>query len=75
MKAVTPSHHPIGLMPEIIKLSPTKCFEGEHYGESIKEFIAKLEIYFHLFGFKNDNTRALFAKTHLTKLARAWYNA
>ena len=74
MKAATPSCHPVGLMPEGIKLSPPECFEGKHDSESIKEFIAALEIYFHLVGLKNDNTRALFAKMRLTKLARTWYD-
>ena len=75
MRAATPSHCPVGLMPEGIKLLPPECFEGDHDGESVKEFIAALETYFHLVGLKNDNTRALFAKTHLTKLARTWYDA
>ena len=75
MRAVTPSHCPVGLMLEGIKLSPPECFEGEHDSESVKEFIAALETYFHLFGLKDDNTRALFTKTCLTKLARTWYNA
>ena len=48
MKAATPSRHPVGLMPEGIKLSPTEFFEGKHDGESIKELIAALEMYFHL---------------------------
>ena len=72
---MTSSHCPADLIPEAIKLSPLKCFEGEHDGESVKEFIAALETYFHLDGLKNNNTRALFAKTHLTKLARTWYDA
>ena len=70
MRVGTPSCHPVGLMPEVIKLSPPGCFEGKHDSESIQEFIAALEIYFHLIGLKKDNTRALFAKTHLIKLAR-----
>ena len=74
MRAATPSRHPVGLMPEGIKLSPPECFEGDHDGESVKEFIAALEIYFHLVGLKNDNTRALFAKTCLMMLARTWYD-
>ena len=32
MRAVTPSHCPVGLMPEGIKLLPPECFEGEHDG-------------------------------------------
>ena len=52
MRAATPSHRPVGLMPEGIKLSPPKCFEGEHNGESVEEFIPALEIYFHLVGLK-----------------------
>ena len=75
MRSATPSCCPVGLMPEGIKLSPPECFEGEHDGESVKEFIAALETYFHLVGLKNDNTRALFAKIRLTKLARTWYDA
>ena len=74
MRAVTPSHYMVGLMLEGIKLLPPECFKGEHDGESTRELIAALETYFHLFGLKNDNTRALFAKTHLTKLERIWYN-
>ena len=74
MRAVTPSHHPVGLMLERIKLSPPECFEGNHDGESVKEFIAALETHFHLVGLKNDNTRALFVKTYLMKLARIWYD-
>ena len=74
MRAVTPSHCPVGLMPEGINLLPPKCFEGEHDGQSVKRIIAALDIYFHLIGLKNDNTRALFAKMHLTKLARIWYD-
>ena len=70
MRAATPSRRPVGLMLEGIKLLPPECFEGEHDGESIKEFIAALEIYFHFVGLKNDKTRALFVKTCLTKLAR-----
>ena len=50
-------------MVEVKKLSPHECFEGKHDGESVKEFIAALETYFHLVVLKNDNTRALFAKT------------
>ena len=75
MRAVTPSCRPVGLMPEGIKLLPPECFEGKHNGESIKEFIAVLKTCFHLVGLKNDNTRALFAKTCLTKLARIWCDA
>ena len=74
MRAAIPSYHPVGLMPEGIKLSPPECFEGEHNTESVKEFIEALKIYFHLVGLKNDNTRALVAKKHLTKLARTWYD-
>ena len=74
MRAATPSHHPVGLMPEGIKLLPPECFEGDHDGESVKEFIAALETYFHLVGLKNDNTRALFAKMHLTKPEKTWYD-
>ena len=74
MRAVIPSCSPVGLMIERIKLSPPECFEGEDDGESVKEYIAALKIYFHLIGLKNDNTRALFSKTHLTKLERIWYN-
>ena len=74
MRAATASCRPVGLMLEGIKLLPPECFEGEHNGESIKEFIAALETYFHLVGLKNDNSRALFAKTCLTKLARIWYD-
>ena len=73
MKAVTPSHHPVKLIPEGIKLLPPKCFEGEHDGKSVKEFIAALKKYFHLVRLKNDNTRALFSKMHLTKLAVKCY--
>ena len=61
-------------MPEGIKLLPPECFEGKHDGESVKEFIATLEIYFYLVGLKNDNTRALFSKICLTKLVKTWYN-
>ena len=75
MRAATPSRCPVGLMPEGIKLLPPECFKGDHNGESVREFIAALEIYFHLVGLKNDNTRALFAKTCLIKLARTWYDA
>ena len=39
-------------MPEGIKLSPLECFEVGHDGESVKEFIAALEIYFILLGLK-----------------------
>ena len=74
MRAVTPSCCPVGLMPEGIKLSPPDYFEGKHDGGSVKEFIAALKIYFYLLGLENDNTRALFAKTCLTKLARIWYD-
>ena len=74
MRTATPSRCLVGLMLEGIKLSPRKRFEGNNNGESVKEFIAALEIYFHLVGLKNDNTRPLFAKTHLTKLAKIWYN-
>ena len=74
MKAVTPYHCPVGLMPEGIKLSPPEYFKGEHDGDSLKELIAALETYFYLIRLKNDNTRALFAKMHLTKLARTWYD-
>ena len=28
MRAATPSHRPVGLMPDGIKLSPPECFEG-----------------------------------------------
>ena len=62
-------------MLEGIKLLPPECFEGEHDGESVKEFIAALETYFHLVGLINNNTRVLFSKMHLTKLTRIWYNA
>ena len=48
MTAATPSHHPVGLISEGIKLSSLECFEGEHDGESVKELIAALDIYFHL---------------------------
>ena len=72
---MTHSSHPVGLMPEGIKLSPPECFEGKHNRESVKEFIAALDIDFYLIGLKNDNTRELFSKIHLTKLARTWYNA
>ena len=75
MRAATPSHRPVGLIPEGIKLLPPECFEDKHDRESIKEFIAALETYFHLVGLKNDNTRALFSKMHLTKLSRTWYDA
>ena len=61
-------------MPEGINLLPPKYFEGENDEESVKKFIAALETYFHLVGLKNDNTGALFAKTHLTKLTRIWCN-
>ena len=74
MRAAAPSCCPVGLMPEGIKLLPPECFEGNYDGKSVKEFIAALETYFHLVGLKNDNTRALFAKMHLTKLARTWYD-
>ena len=74
MKAATFSHCPVSLILEGIKLLPPKCFEGKHSGESIKEFLAALVIYFHLLGLKNDYTRALFAKMHLTKLAKTWYD-
>ena len=62
-------------MPEGIKLSPPEFFEDEHDGESIKEFIGALGIYFYFVGLKNDTTRVLLAKTCLTKLARIWYDA
>ena len=62
-------------MLEGIKLLPPECFKGKHNGESVKESIVVLKTYFHIVGFKNDNTRALFAKTRLTKLARTWYDA
>ena len=75
MRAVTPSCCPVGLMLEGIKLLLPERFEGEHDSESVKEFIAELETYFHLVALKNDNTRALFSKMHLTKLARTWYDA
>ena len=75
MRAATPSRLPVGLMPEGIKLSPPECFEGKHDGESVKELIAALETYFHLVGLKNDNTRALFSKIRLMKLAKTWYDA
>ena len=74
MRAAKSSRHPVGLMLEGIKLLPPECFEGDHNGESVKEFIAALDTYFHLVVLKIDNTRALFAKTHLTKLARTWYD-
>ena len=74
MRAVTPSHSPVGVIPKAIKLLPPECFKGEHDDESVKESIAVLETYFHLVGLKNDDTRALFAKMHLTKLARTWYD-
>ena len=74
MKAATPSFHSVDLMPKGVKLLPPECFESKHDNESIKEFLAALEIYFHLFGLKNDNTRALFAKMHLTKLTKTWYD-
>ena len=61
-------------MLEGIKLSPPEYFEVEHDGESIKEFIAALAMYFYLFELKIDNTRALFSKLHLTKLTRTWYD-
>ena len=61
-------------MLEGIKLLPPECFKGKHDGESIKKFIAALKIYFHLVGLKNDNIRALFAKKHLVKLAKIWYD-
>ena len=69
-----PSCLPVGLMLEGIKLLPPECFEGEHDSKSVKECIAALETYFYLVGLKNDNTRVLFAKTHLTKLERTWYD-
>ena len=75
MRAATPSRRLVGLMAEGVKLSPPECFEGDYDGESVKEFIVVLETYFYLVGLKNDNTRALFAKTHLMKLARIWYDA
>ena len=75
MRVVTPSRHPVSLMLEGIKLSPPECFEGKHNRKSVKEFIAALEIYFHLVGLKFNNTRVLFAKTHLTKLVKTWYDA
>ena len=59
---------------KLVVLHHPECFESKHDGESIKEFIAALETYFHLIGLKNDNTRALFSKMHLTKLARTWYD-
>ena len=74
MRAATPSRHPVGLILEGIKLLPPECFEGKHDVESVKIFIAALETCFHLVGLKNDNIRALFAKTCLKKLARIWYN-
>ena len=74
MRAATPSHYSVDLMPEGINLLLPECFEGKHNDESVKEFIAALETYFHLIGLRNDNTRALFAKIHLTKLARIWYD-
>ena len=46
MRAATPSHHPLGLMLEGIKLLPPECFEGKHDVEFVKELIAALEIYF-----------------------------
>ena len=70
MKAATTSCRPVGLMPEGIKLLPPECFEDEHDGKSVKELLASLKTYFHLFLLKNNNIRASFAKTHLTKLAR-----
>ena len=72
---MTPSHHPVGLIPEGIKLSEAESFEGENDSESVNKFVAILEIYFYLVRLKNDNTRALFAKNLLTKLARTWYDA
>ena len=52
MRSATPSHCPVGLMPEGIKLLPPECFEGDHDGESVKEFISALETYFYLVGLK-----------------------
>ena len=74
MKAATPSCHPVGLMLEKIKLSPSEYSKGRHDGKSIKKFIAVLEIYFSIVGLNNDNSRALFAKAYLTKLAKTWYD-
>ena len=75
MRAATTSYYPVGLMPEGVKLSPHECFEGEHDGESFKEFIAAFEIIFIFLGLKMITLRALFAKRHSTKIARIWYDA
>ena len=74
MKTATAFWPPVGLIQEGKKLLTPECFQGEHDGKSIKEFIAALEIYSHLAGLKIDNTRALFSKKHLTKLAKIWCN-
>ena len=52
MRAVTPSHCPVGLMLKEIKLLPPECFKGKHDSESVKKIIAALETYFHLVGLK-----------------------
>ena len=45
-----PSYHSVGFIPERIKLLPFEFFEIKHDGESIKELIAAIEMYFHLIG-------------------------
>ena len=72
---MTLSHHPVGLMPKGINLFPPECFEAKYDGKSVKEFLVALKTYFQSVGLKSDNTRVLFAKTHLTKLERIWYDA
>ena len=55
-------------------MTAPELFIGSHYSEMVRIFVNACETYFILTGIADENTKALFAKTHLSDTAHTCYD-